>query len=980
VWRRFGFMLATGLALTGAFGAYSLLIAPLVRMPQRTAGPNPAAEEMESQRPADHVRIANQWLSSQEWTSTAKYLLRTDDMFIFANEWSPRGDQGQIRFRPFAAVWLSKDKQGVEQAVTVCAESALLKFQSNFQFDNPQPGRVTGGSLDGEVQIRGPDGLDISGQNFYFSEGTRSIFSHSGNQSPITFRFGENKGQAGHLLIKLIKSEGVVPKDRPNIIGVESIELSRNVNMQLKLDDDKSTPPIVVKCTGTFEYRMESKTAIYEKNVVAYRRDPKSPTKSDRLLCDRLSVQFEPKSNIVAAVPAKRPEGDYQQIERNLQFRGLKAEGERVGIASDDQDLKAVMTLLTYDAPTRTIEMSSPRAVQVEQKQTHLQCPVIRLVLGEGNSLDSALCQGTGWLESFDETTGELAFAADWMKELRKVRDPETDLDLIELEEDASFRQPSRDTALGADLIRLWFTPMEASSRKNGGSMNFAGPGGDTQPKRLLAVKNVALVSPQLEAEARHELEVLFEDAVPGSKPAGDSLGRRASRAKLKPTTGNAVFASVPPEETGRQTADTTRPPMIVNADTIRVSMKKPASAEASPEVSQIWTLGHVRVEQPAEDGGEPLVVTGEKMHVENESATRQIVHVYGEEGRPAHIRDERQKLHIEGQTIHLDRAENLAWVEGRGLLQLPVPKSLDGQELSEPQLLDVWWQDRMDFDGLLATFEGDVRAILAEGKMRCETMQVALTQRISFSEENSDRGSPEVRTVVCRDGVEFENHRYEEDQLVEILLAKAFEFQLDHAAQTTNAQGPGWMQMWRRGSGKRAGLSATETVQANRVSLEPSSDWEYTRVDFAGKMTGQIAKKRTSFHDRVAVVYGPVQKPTDVFDKHHLPKDGGWMRCDTLQVVQTAANGDGKSFVQLLGAGDARLEGRGFSGRADQVSYDETKEKYVLRSLGHRKATIWREKSPGDQQQAVDAQQIEFIPSANHVKITQATGGEGSQ
>ena len=103
-------------------------------------------------------------------------------------------------------------------------------------------------------------------------------------------------------------------------------------------------------------------------------------------------------------------------------------------------------------------------------------------------------------------------------------------------------------------------------------------------------------------------------------------------------------------------------------------------------------------------------------------------------------------------------------------------------------------------------------------------------------------------------------------------------------------------------------------------------------------------------------------------------------MRCDTLQVVQTAANGDGKSFVQLLGAGDARLEGRGFSGRADQVSYDETKEKYVLRSLGHRKATIWREKSPGDQQQAVDAQQIEFIPSANHVKITQATGGEGSQ
>lgn len=396
------------------------------------------------------------------------------------------------------------------------------------------------------------------------------------------------------------------------------------------------------------------------------------------------------------------------------------------------------------------------------------------------------------------------------------------------------------------------------------------------------------------------------------------------------------------------------------------------------PQVAEIWTAGQVRVVQPADNNGQPIVVTGDRLHVQNNSETDQLVHVFGEPGRPAHLRDEQQRLHIEGQTIHLDRGANLAWVEGAGLLQLPVPATLDGQPLAEPQLLDIWWKEQMDFDGLLATFEGDVRAKLDGGKMLCRTMQVELSRKVSFTGRDDQAVKPEVQSVTCRDGVEFENVRYLDGQLLEIQRAKVYEFRLDHATQETEAQGPGWMQMWRRGNGKRAGLAVTESVQANRVAKDPVAEWEFTRVDFAGNMTGHMGRRRTTFKDRVEVLYGPVQRPVDVINRHDLPKDGGWMKCNTLQVVQTSPNEEGKTFVQLLGAGNTNLEGRGYWARADQISYDETKGLFVLRSLGQREATIWQEKTPGAARSHTAGQRIEFAPSKDHIKVIRSSGGEG--
>src|SRR5262245_1084164 len=126
VWRRMGMTLMTAIALTGAYRVYSVVIAPSLRVAVRAVQPASVASMSDPNRPEEYVRVAGQWLKDQPWTSKAGKLLRTDEMFLYANEWMPHGEQGHILFRPFAAVWLSKDKQGVEQAIRVCAESALL--------------------------------------------------------------------------------------------------------------------------------------------------------------------------------------------------------------------------------------------------------------------------------------------------------------------------------------------------------------------------------------------------------------------------------------------------------------------------------------------------------------------------------------------------------------------------------------------------------------------------------------------------------------------------------------------------------------------------------------------------------------------------------------------------------------------------------------------------------------------------------------
>jgi lipopolysaccharide export system protein LptA len=422
--------------------------------------------------------------------------------------------------------------------------------------------------------------------------------------------------------------------------------------------------------------------------------------------------------------------------------------------------------------------------------------------------------------------------------------------------------------------------------------------------------------------------------------------------------------------------------PIEVVSDLIQVRMLT-YPGERKSEVSEVWTQGHVQVRQMHAPDELPLHMTGERLYVQNRAKDDQLMTL---RGSPAHVRD--RGMHIEGQQISLDRQKNHSKVNGAGLLQLPVKRSLDGEELKEPKLLDVEWEEEMNFDGLNAKFLGNVRAVLnndgMRSNMRCEEMDVELTRRISFTEnrgdaDDKDRPNAEIARVFCKDGVEFDSYNYEDTKLTEVRRGHFAEFTVNQVTGDTTGQGPGWIMGWRRGRGKRAGLTPNATVKANRALKPDSAEWEYMRIDFAGTADGNLQQKFNTFSEHVQIIYGPVERALMVIESDNLTKDAGRMGCQNLRITQNEPQEkDQPGHVELLATGNVDLEGRTFNARADSVSFDESKGLYTLRSQGQREATIWRQTQLGGDLSRADARLMYFIPARNILKLDQAIGLDG--
>ena len=310
------------------------------------------------------------------------------------------------------------------------------------------------------------------------------------------------------------------------------------------------------------------------------------------------------------------------------------------------------------------------------------------------------------------------------------------------------------------------------------------------------------------------------------------------------------------------------------------------------------------------------------------------------------------------------------------------MPKDSPVASLSESTAdpdLDVWWDEKMEFDGQTAKFLGKVKAELGLTRMKCEQMNVELASRMSFADP-SLKQRPDLKSIKCHEDVSFENSEYEGTKLVQVRRGKVAEFTLDRVKNTAFAQGPGHMQLWQRGKSNQAGLAPTDVIQANRPITVVASDWDYTRIDFKGRMTGNIERQRSMFHDSVRIVHGPVKLPNETIDSDNLSVEAGSMRCEKLEFAHQPKGPDTpKAYQQLVGHGNAQIEGRGFYAIADEISFDGSKGMYMLRAHGNQNAMVSRDSERGPRGNAT-GRRIEFIPSRNVVLVDRASGASGGQ
>jgi hypothetical protein len=1061
----------TAFVLAAGSWGYARLIQPWVTLPAADPQPTVAIDRPLEPLGGDGERIARVFLSDQTWAQQARYSLRSKDAYVYTNDWQPDAADGRVRLKPFAMVWVSRNAAGEEQATTLVGESAVVKFAGQLELMNSDPGRVISAGLEGRAQVRGPDGLMLDGKGFRFSEQALRLWS----DYKVSFEYSGSKGNADGFQADLIPQSGPPSADRPHIFGVRNMQLSRNVVLELAVEKDPTAPPLQVRCAGSLTYDLIQQEAVLVDNVVAVRELDLG--QREWLECDRLKLTFDSDPQ-KAGVPSPerrdepstaRGQHQYQRINSQLRLNRVEAsidaariavgaKKRQVQLTSQRAKLTAWTEKLTYYINEERLDLQDSGQVVIRLRQTRsdtgsesgseTQLTVPRVILAFDRlqkKLKSTQCLGAGSMVSRNAVTKDVLFAASWKRALFQQHHEPTGLEVLELQENASIRQPARDLALGADVVRAWVAvPYDGSSfqavagvRSNDqtdaiaeSSSSAADRGGDSAPsvqlRQLSAEGQVALLSPQLQLRRCESLHVQIEPPMPDADPVPDlqlagftaSLTGNASSAPAAETADGANGAVDATAESHRRAETDITLPILAEARKIKLRFRERApgtehdgeasaatpsrikstanrkemrspetrSAEASsstePSSPSLPTLDllevdlqeSVLVERPQPQLDDTLTISGDRLHAVNESRVKQIVHLYGQ---PAHVRQGQH--HLEGESLHIDQGHQQAWIEGRGLLQLPVARGLDGKALPNPQVLDLSWQEQMTFDGEVAVFTGDTRARLGDVSVTCRRLRVGLPRRYRFDELASQDRAPEPAWGECEDHVHFESHSRTNNRLVEVQQAEAFSLRFERTTGKVLAHGPGWMKLWRRDAEPQGTLAPVQSARANAPQRLDATDWQFSQITFDGAMDGNLQQRHATFREDVRLLHGPVTHPLAVIDEDQLPPRGGRLECQELQLMQRPDPSTGKLSLEFVGQGNTQLEGQQFFALADQVSYDERKESYILRAFGQNKARCWHESTVGGPRREVVYQRMEIQHQAKTVRIDGTVGGDGS-
>ncbi len=840
-------------------------------------------------------------------------------------------------------------------------------------------------------------------------------------------------------LIHNVHMEFAVPQDGHKVAvgqkrsGVSELD-SQSPDSRQRAATPSGEPeqPLIIDAEGSFRLQftgpeerfMDQAIATFDRNVMA--RIETSPRKFDSISGDRIDLLLERPiggegSSSLASTMST--EGDAALAPRRL--RVTRSKQSLVWLRSDENDLEAQMSTLDYDIAARRILLNDmdPRSagrdaaadqqrvrLSFEGRRTELECAQIELRHDAEHHLKEVFCRGKGWLVSREDAESgaiaasqskladagmpvgqgraarlQTALQVEWQKQLRRYFDPKSGLDVIDVAGDAVVKIPRERSGATADYIKVWVDPLDSAmpERKSSEAGRRSESKSQPVPRRILALDRVTFVSPQIQGNM-DELQVWFEDA-PARSPESQRGQRAVSGRSADPLAGRKTIelaSSSEPSVLPDADEESGKEPVEISARLTRVRMVRYAG-EKSPDVAEVLCEDRVEVRHRRSPDEEPVVLTGNQLHIDNRGGADQRMHVLGQ---PARIND--PQMSLEGAELYFSRGDSQAWVQGAGMMRLAVDKDLEGRPLPEPDDLTVTWAEQMVFDGQVAQFNGRINATLQDSSMRCREMLVTLAERISFGEAaaagssalSSGKKSPQaaIAKIDCSGLVEFDSHVVEDGGLVEVRRARVAEFSVNNLTNDVRALGPGTLTVWKRGQGNRASLGPVSMVAANRGLSAEKSKWEYSRIDFTRDMTGKIDQKSLLLQGQVQVVYGPVPAPLDVISVDDLPKDAGIMSCGELRVSQETGQQE-SSYVTLVASHNARLEGQSFFAQADEISYDESKGLYVLRSKG-RDSILTREQQRGGKRAVAAARSLRFTPSQNKVQVDSASHIQGIQ
>ncbi len=1018
---RLGRTLRVFLVVLAAAGFYRLAVVPIVEPRIRDTSTD---HELTPEEAAAIRRRADQRLAALgdvfppgSWERENPIMLESRQMRLLFKDYHSLPD-GRVNLVPCTLVVLP-DKNRVaangqpgRTLVLRAPQGAVLEFDEPLDLRQGRLAKLVGGSLRGQVTIRGTpsmpgaeDDIEIVTRDIELDE----LEVSTGEM--VQFRYGHSSGSGRGLVARLKPRPGGSGPSTPgkadkgpNIGGVDSIRLDRDVKMRIEgmaggmlpggpaaqppaaepaADAAAAPPPVLVSCRGAMCMNVSSNVITLEENVDVIRAAADGST--DQLACDLLAIVLARKQKTPAKAGSSGDDG-----RGSLEPVEIQAKGTPVVARSSGAALEARAARLGYEIATRRILLDGEEPVSLVAKGTEMEARKIDYCPGPAGDPGSLMAVGPGWLRVRSEKSPPAQ--ARWQQWLRMRPDGAGHVVSISGDADVTVETQGR---LSAAEMHLW---LEVVKLPQGARVDpAAGPDlSGVRPSRLLARGMVEADAPEVAART-DRLELWFRTVEPAPPAVASAAAPPAVAAQPRPPGSEPT---VPPPAAGPQKPPATRGRMIATATLVRGQV---TLSPAGNEVDEMSMEGQVHlVEQPrdplptAPAGGPPpepgIDIRGDQMQLSR--ATRPDAKAIVS-GRPAVVKG--RGLDLEGPMVEFDRGQNRLTVDGAGRLSLPMAGGagpLDSFAFTggasrpaavsagPPGTLDVTWKGRLDFDGLRARFIDTVVAKGGSTDVRSGSLDVIFDRRFEFATGDSKPGGrqPEVARVACGAGVKILSEQLDEagEKSTEQLFVR--DLVIDRATGDVSGTGPGRLTSTRSGQAPAmsipAGPQGPAAVQPVAAARRPN-ELTYLGVDFQRGLRGNLHRRTMEFHQRVEAIWGPVASRGDTLDPHApggLPEGVVTINCDVLGVGQAPPMpGRQRSSIELGAGGNVLVEGESFTARSARLTWSEGKDLLVFEGDGRSDAQLFRQLRTGAQPSSASAGKILYWRGLNRVDVEDA-------
>jgi len=874
-------------------------------------------------------------------------------------------------------------------------QGAVLEFDEPLDLRAGRLARLVGGSLRGQVTIRGTQ--SSVGANDDIELVTRDLeldeFEIHTNEK-VDFRFGRSVGKGQGLVATLLPSQAGSGHG-PNIGGIDTIRLEREVELRLEglasgvvpgsgdlmSQSETDEQPVLVKCDGGLTANLSANVITLEDAVDVRRGVPEQG--GDHLSCD------------VLAIVLGEGEQTKEDSSSSLEVVEIQASGSPVRVQSPSAGLDVRADRLGYELHTGRILLDGEDPVSIHATGVEIEAKSVDYTPGQENTIGSLMAIGPGWLRAMDEK--QLAIESRWQKWLR-VRPDETG-HVASISGQAEVSVDLQGKLTGAEM-HFWFEQTPAQPTE-GLTTNRLPKVASLNPLRMLVrgvvevdVPEVAARTDRMEIWFRRDFElqgsVQQEQGSEGSV-AGE-VDARANVDKTQSVAGQSTHQPIP----------AIRPPISADRKLLATGNLIRGLVVLSPNQNELQEMsleGEVQLleQSSSTNKGEPrLKICGDQLQLTSPTHfdAKAVV-----SGRPATVRSD--QFDLEGPLIEFDRGQNRVAVDGGGQLIVPVAGAgvgldsfdLLGSGVRQTQMkkksgvaepLVIAWQGRMDFDGQTARFIDRVQTANGGVSLQAGLLDCIFTQPVDFSRQQGAVSSQQtdIAQIKCGDGVQISSTSEADGNLESLEKLFVRDLFFDRLTGDVRGTGPGRLTSTRRGEGglpmSTPGLPGQE-LQHQPAVPKPSENPGVTflGVDFQRGFIGNMNQRQMEFQQRVETIWGPVDtwdSSLDLHDPRGLPEKAIAVTSDTLGIGQAPSvpGAPGRS-VELSAGGNVLVEGDSFTARSARLSFSEMKDLLVFEGDGRSDAQLFRQDRVGGPTSSASAGKILYWRKYNRVEVKDA-------